>query len=172
MTLSSSNTVLAAATNNFDLEIHISWEPLVSGLQPNARGTAIIRSAGTNWNKSYDGLKCLEIAFNYSDSKAVRVREKAHDPVNSSDLIAFMLPNKKGNNVKSPDLIIEMEDLVAHNRDPVFTSLRPSTDACSWGRDQMNRMKTLLKKDLFLPSVKLEAAKEMRFLNGIFKRMV
>eukprot|EP00956_Cyclotella_meneghiniana_P036636 scaffold128126_cov126-Cyclotella_meneghiniana.AAC.1 len=108
----------------------------------------------------------MEIACNYSESEAPRMKPKAHDPVSSSDLLSLMLPNVKGNNDTDPQVMIPTEDLVAHSREPEFISLRPSKNQANWGHEYITKMKALLRKDLFQSAVKLEAAKEMGFLEA------
>lgn len=164
LTLTSANSILKSATNCIKLSAHMSWEPLLSGLAPNARGHQVIRSAGVNWNKTLDLRKILEIGFNYSESQAVRSKVKAHEARVSNDLIAFMLPGAGEANDNS-NLGIPMEDLVFDsNREKKFDSIRPVMDGNTWGDDRMRNWVDLLKKDFFDPNVKIEAAKEMGFL--------
>lgn len=166
MTLKSANEVLAEVTNAIEIEYHISWEPLLAGVHPTRRGQYVVRGAGVNWNKTYNVRKVMEIICNYSESNAPRVKPRAHDPINSSDLLSLMLPNVKGNNDMDPQVVIPMEDLVAHGREPDFISLRPSSNQANWGHEYFTNMKALLRKDLFQSAVKLEAAKQMGFLEA------
>ena len=77
------------------VDFHVTWTPVIAGLQFDYNKPTKFMLANTNWNPSYNISGCVQMCHNYSASAIELKKENTHMPVARKDWVAQMLPIEK-----------------------------------------------------------------------------